>query len=91
MTINIVSVPFPPSPEVGSVYSIWKFDGVYWMLDPDQATGGAVEWENLIDKPQQIDALGLDNVVSSGAYVPATKISAEDAPDTWTKKEGIEE
>ena len=89
--INIVSVPFPPSPQVGDVYSIWKYDGLYWMLDPDQATGGAVEWSKLIDKPQQIDALGIENIVSSGAYQPANRISAKDAPDGWTKKEGVEE
>jgi hypothetical protein len=85
MTINIVSVPFPPSPDTGSVYSIWKFDGLYWMLDPDQATGGAVEWEKLIDKPQQIDALGLDNVVSSGAYQPVKGMSEKEAGDSWSK------
>jgi hypothetical protein len=89
--INIVSVPFPPSPQAGDVYSIWKYDGLYWMLDPDQTTGGAVEWERLLDKPQQIDALGIENLVSSGAYQPASKISAKDAPDGWTKKEGVEE
>ena len=85
MSINIVSVPFPPSPNSGDVYSIWKFDGLYWLLDPNQATGGAVEWAKLIDKPQSIDALGIDNVVSSGGYQPAKGIQAKDAPDSWEK------
>ena len=85
MSINIVSVPFPPSPSTGDIYSIWKFDGLYWMLDPDQATGGAVEWEQLLDKPQQIDALGLDNIVSSGAYQPEKGISGKNATDSWEK------
>lgn len=85
MSINIVSVPFPPSPTTGDVYSIWKFDGLYWLLDPDQATGGAVEWSNLIDKPQPIDALGIENVVSSGPYQPAKGIQEKDAPESWEK------
>lgn len=85
MSINIVSVPFPPSPNTGDVYSIWKFDGLYWLLDPDQATGGAVEWAKLIDKPQSIDALGIDNVVSSGGYQPAKGIQKKDATDSWEK------
>ena len=85
MSINIVSVPFPPSPSTGDVYSIWKFDGLYWMLDPDQATGGAVEWEQLLDKPQQIDALGLDNIVSSGAYQPEKGINGKNATDSWAR------
>ena len=85
MTINIVSVPFPPSRSTGDVYSIWKFDGLYWLLDPDQATGGAVEWQQLLSKPQQIDALGLDNTVSSGPYQPAKGISDKDATDSWER------
>lgn len=85
MTINIVSVPFPTSPNTGDIYSIWKFDGLYWLLDPDQATGGAVEWEQLLKKPQQIDSLGLDNTVSSGPYQPAKGINGKDAGDSWEK------
>ena len=67
MSINIVSVPFPALAHLPATCTrIWKFDGLYWLLDPDQATGGAVEWAKLVDKPQSIDALGIDNVVSSG-------------------------
>jgi len=76
------SVPFPPSPEAGATYSIWKFDGVYWMLDPDQMDKGVTTWDELEDKPQQIEALGYDNEVSSGAYQPARK-GLEESPDFW--------
>jgi len=76
------SVPFPPSPTVGDVYSIWKFDGVYWMLDPDQVEQGVTTWDDLADKPQQIEALGYDNEVSSGAYPPARK-GLEESADFW--------
>ena len=76
------SVPFPPSPIAGDVYSIWKFDGVYWMLDPDQVEQGVTTWDELEDKPQQIEALGYDNEVSSGAYQPARK-GLEESADFW--------
>ena len=76
------SVPFPPSPTVGDVYSIWKFDGVYWMLDPDQVEQGVTTWDDLADKPQQIEALGYGNEVSSGAYPPARK-GLEESADFW--------
>jgi hypothetical protein len=76
------SVPFPPSPEVGDPYSIWKFDGVYWMLDPDQMEGSVTTWDELKEKPQSIEALGYDNEVSSGAYQPARQ-GAEDAAEFW--------
>lgn len=61
-------INFPPGAEAGDPYSIWVFDGTVWMLDPDQSQT-SVRWEDLVDKPQQIDALGIDNEVSSGAYI----------------------
>lgn len=62
-------INFPPGAEQGDPYSIWTFDGSVWILDPDQA-GTSVRWEDLVDKPQQIDELGINNAVTGGPYTP---------------------
>jgi hypothetical protein len=82
MSVKPRSIPFPPTPEAGDPYSIWKFDGVYWMLDPDQMQGAITKWDELEEKPESIEALGYDNEVSSGAYQSARQ-SAEEAAEFW--------
>ena len=85
MNISAVSVPFPPSPEVGAVYSIWKFDGLYWLLDGDQADEAEITWATLKEKPESIVDLGVDNEVDSGTYQSAKGIEKDKAPDSWSK------
>jgi len=86
MTISNVSVPFPPSPDVGDTYSIWRFDGLYWLLIYDEEAGeGAKTWKDLKEKPDSISRLGNDNEVDSGGYQPVKGIPADKAPDSWDK------
>jgi len=61
-------INFPPGASAGDKYSLWTFTGSLWELDPEQATL-SVKWEDLLDKPEPIDQLGIDNEVNSGSYV----------------------
>ena len=75
-------INFPPGAQPGDTFSLWVFDGNLWNLD--QASGASVKWADLEDKPGSIDSLGIDNEVSSGAYVPAPgKIKAD---KFWSEK-----
>jgi len=76
-------VPFPPAPEIGEPYSIWKFDGLYWMLDTDQ--NAQITWESLAEKPESIVDLGVDNEVESGTYQTAKGVEIDKASDSWSK------
>lgn len=82
MTIEAASISFPPAPEVGDVYSIWKFDGIYWLLN-DVDSG--VTWDSLKSKPQSISALGESNQVVSDPYQTSKGIQPDKASDSWSK------
>ena len=84
--MNPFSVPFPSAPEKDDTYSIWKFDGLYWLLDPAKSGSGTVAWASLVEKPESIDSLGIDNEVSSGPYQSDAMTAEKDAPKFWSKK-----
>jgi hypothetical protein len=84
MSVNAVSVPFPPAPEIGDEYSIWKFDGLYWLLNGENA-GSDVTWESITEKPGSITSLGVDNKVESTTYQSAKGIEKDKASDSWSK------
>lgn len=82
MTIEAASISFPPAPQVGDVYSIWKFDGLYWLLDD---VDDGVTWDSLKSKPQSISALGEENKVVSEPYQTSKGIQPDKASDSWSK------
>ena len=85
MSIQAASVPFPPAPEIGDSYSIWTFDGVYWMLSEGDLQAGDVTWDNLKRKPQSITDLGVDNTIDSDTYQSAKGIESDKATVSWSK------
>ena len=84
MSVNAVSVPFPPAPGIGDEYSIWKFDGLYWLLNGEKNEGD-VTWESIADKPASIASLGIDNEVDSATYESSKGIEKDKASKSWSK------
>ena len=86
-----MSVPFPQAPEKGTPYSIWTFDGQYWLLTPDEGGGndggggGASTWAELNAKPEPIEKLGNANEIAGNAYSTRQGIPEEEAPEFWSK------
>lgn len=77
-------INFPPGADEGDAYSLWVFDGLVWLLNSETA-GTNVRWEDLVDKPQQIDELGIRNAVTGGPYI--TKQGKKNPEGFWSDEE----
>ena len=72
------TVHFPQTPEDGFQHSehgrTWQWteigDGGVWRSVSGGIAGGGgpVKWEDLVDKPEGIDALGTSGIIIGGSY-----------------------
>lgn len=67
---------FPPSPDFGDTHfehgRTWEFvDPGMWKSiggSGGGGTGGPVTWADVTDKPEQIETLGVQNIITGGSF-----------------------